>query len=74
MPKNSKAKNENAASYDTAQPQTFTVNDLMARWNCPRKRILEAIHEGRLTAFRVGKRIYRVTIAEVERFESARAA
>jgi hypothetical protein len=31
--------------------------------------ILEAIREGRLRAFRVGKRTYSVTLAEVERFE-----
>lgn len=63
--------NDNAVSYDTTQ--TFTVNDLMIRWRCPRKSILEAIHERRLKAFRVGKRIYRVTLDEVLRFEQAKA-
>ena len=56
------------------EPNTLTVNDLMARWKCPRKRILEAIHDKRLAAFKVGRRVFRVTIAEVERFENARAA
>jgi excisionase family DNA binding protein len=61
-------KNENA------EPHALTVNELMSRWQCPRKKVLEAIHEGRLAAFRVGRRVYRVTVAEVERFETARAA
>lgn len=65
-------KNDNAVSYDT--PQTLTVNDLITRWGVDRKRILEAIREGRLTAFRVGRRVYRVTLAEVERFEKNEAA
>jgi excisionase family DNA binding protein len=49
--------------------QTLTVTELTARWKCRRKTVLEAIHDGRLLAFRVGKRVYRVTLAEVERFE-----
>lgn len=54
--------------------ETLTVTELTRRWRCDGKRIYEAIHEGRLTAFRVGKRAYRVTIAEVERFERGEAA
>jgi hypothetical protein len=53
--------------------QIFTVNDLMSRWKCHRQVVLDAIHEKRLSAFRVGKRIFRVTLAEVERFESEQA-
>ncbi len=52
----------------------LTVNDLMARWKCTRKSVLEAIREGRLEAFRVGKRVFRVRLQEVERYEHAKAA
>lgn len=54
--------------------KTLTVNDLMSRWKCQRQTILRAISEGRLAAFRVGKRIFRITIEEVRRFEKAKAA
>lgn len=53
------------------QLNVLTVNDLMVRWGVDRKRIYEAIDAGRLRAFRVGKRTWRVTLAEVERFENA---
>jgi len=48
----------------------LTVNDLMRRWNCTRPTILRCISEGRLKAFRVGRRIFRVMLDEVERFEN----
>ncbi len=49
----------------------LTVNDLCERWGCTRKSVLEAIHEGRLRAFKVGKRVYRVSFAELVRYETA---
>lgn len=49
----------------------LTVNDLMVRWKSTRKSILEAIKEGRLRAFRVGKRVFRVAMTEVLRYEAA---
>lgn len=52
----------------------LTVSDLMKRWKCSRKLILEAIHGGRLHAFRIGERSYRVSMAEVTRYELAQAA
>jgi excisionase family DNA binding protein len=54
---------------DTPGAQTLTIKDLMQRWSCSYTEVLTAIHEKRLGAFKVGKRIYRVTLAEVERFE-----
>jgi len=49
----------------------MTVRDLMARWKCTRKSVLEAIRGKRLAAFRIGKRAFRVTLDEVKRYESA---
>lgn len=63
--------NTNAVSYDTAEQKTFSVNDLIERWNMPRKRILSAIRSGRLHAFKAGLRVYSVTLDEVKRFEQA---
>lgn len=55
----------------TVEPKALTVNELMRRWDCTRQTILRAIKEGRLKAFRVGARVFRVTLDEVVRFESA---
>ncbi len=54
--------------------QIMSVNDLMVRWSCSRRIVLEAIKSGRLAAFRVGTRVFRVRFDEVERYERARAA
>lgn len=51
------------------QQMTFTVSELCERWGCERRTVWDAIHSGRLKAFRPGKRVYRVTLAEVERYE-----
>jgi excisionase family DNA binding protein len=50
-------------------PPVLTVSDVMRRWRCARATVLEAIHAGRLVAFRVGLRAYRVRLDEVERYE-----
>ncbi len=63
-----------ATNENEPQPHALTVHDLTVRWKCPRRTIYEAIREGRLHAFRVGKRWLRVTVDEVERFEKAEAA
>ncbi len=62
-----------SVAYDPAAA-VLTVNDLMLRWKCTRKAILDAIRERRLAAFRVGKRVFRVTLEEVTRYEQARSA
>lgn len=64
--------NENG-TYDPTAP-VLTVRDLMARWKCTRKSVLEAIHAHGLAAFRIGKRAFRVTLAEVMRYEQTRSA
>lgn len=56
------------------EPVVYTVTELMARWNTSRKSILRAIHEERLTAFKVGSRKLHVRLDEVLRFEQQRAA
>ncbi len=47
----------------------LTVTDLMSRWKCTRKSVLDKIHAGQLYAFRIGKRAYRVALVEVKRYE-----
>ncbi len=49
----------------------YTLSDLCKRWKCDRHSILDAIHDGRLKAFRLGKRSYRVALPEVLRYEAA---
>lgn len=52
----------------------MTISELMKRWKYSRKTILEAIHSGKLHAFRLGERSYRVAMSEVTRYERAQAA
>ena len=54
-----------------AHEDTFTVQELAARWKASIESILEAIHEKRLIAFKLGKRKWRVSLSEVLRFESS---
>ena len=49
----------------------YTVNELCDRWRVARKTLLEAIRSGRLKAFKVGERVYRVSYDEVVRYERA---
>lgn len=51
----------------------LTVTDVMRRWHCSRQLVLEVIHAGKLAAFRIGTRNYRVRLDEVERYERAAA-
>lgn len=53
------------------QANSFTVAQLMARWSCSRRSIVDKIRAGELRAFRVGKRTFRISAAEVHRVESA---
>lgn len=48
-----------------------TVAELVQRWRTTRKSVMAAIRDGRLHAFRIGARVYRVAKSEVERFELA---
>lgn len=47
----------------------LTVTELCDRWKCTRKTVLDLIHAGRLRAFRLGARSFRVALVEVLRWE-----
>ena len=47
----------------------LTITDLMKRWKCARKTILAAVDRGELKVFKVGDRVYRITMEEVLRYE-----
>jgi hypothetical protein len=47
----------------------LTMTELMKRWKCARKTILEAHSKGRLKLFKVGDRCYRISMEEVLRYE-----
>ena len=49
----------------------LTITELCHRWRCTRHSVLDKIHAGELKAFRIGKRTYRVALAEVLRIEQA---
>ncbi len=53
--------------------RTYTVKQLMERWTCSRKTVLDMIHNGQLATFKLGSRAHRVTDAEVRRIESEAA-
>ena len=56
-----------AAAND--QAAVFTIPELAKRWKVDRHTITAAIRRRELAAFRVGSRQYRVSEAEVLRFE-----
>lgn len=59
---------------DNVEQPVLTVSELCIRWRCRRRSVMDRIHSGELRAFKVGKRVYRVAIAEIERFERTRDA
>lgn len=54
--------------------QALKVSDLMKRWKCSRKSLLDAINEGRLQAFKVKKSHWRISLDEVRRYEKGEGA
>lgn len=52
----------------------YTIPELAARWRMSRHTITAAIRAGRLQAFKVGERVYRIREAEVLRYEQQLAA
>jgi excisionase family DNA binding protein len=46
------------------------ISELMSRWQCCRKTVLDAIKDGRLSAFKVGRAHWRISLDEVTRYES----
>jgi len=51
-------------------PAWFTVAQLCRRWQLGRKTVYKFIDAKILPAWRVGSHLYRVAVADVERFES----
>ena len=49
----------------------LTVSELAVRWRCTRKSVLSKIRMGELHAFRIGARVFRISMAEVKRHEEA---
>lgn len=58
-----KASNDNSA--------VLTVAELAARWRCTPKSVLAKIRNKQLHAFRINKRAFRISMAEVLRHEQA---
>jgi excisionase family DNA binding protein len=52
----------------------FTIPELARRWRTSRHTIVASIRAGRLQAFKVGERIYRIREAEVLRYEQQQMA
>lgn len=46
------------------------ISELMTRWQCCRKTVLDAIKAGRLNAFKPAGNHWRIPLDEVLRFES----
>lgn len=61
-------------SQNDNEEAVLTIEQLTERWHTTRKVIYDAIHAGRLKAFKLGKRWYRVSMEEVRRFELATSA
>lgn len=52
----------------------FTVDELAARWRTSRNTVVAAIHAGKLLAFKPDKRVWRISQAEVLRYEQQGSA
>ena len=52
----------------------YTIPELAKRWRMSRHTITAAIRAGRLQAFKVGERVYRIREAEVLRYEQQHMA
>jgi excisionase family DNA binding protein len=52
------------------EPRAFTVLQLAKRWQCSPHTVRAAIVSGKLVGFRVGERQWRVSEAEVVRYET----
>lgn len=52
-----------------ASDNFYTITELADRWRVSRHTITAAIKAGRLQAFKVGERVYRIREAEVIRYE-----
>jgi len=58
------------AQGDANDEAVFTVSELCKRWKCDRHTVLTAIKDGRLDAFRLGKRTFRIRASAVLQVEN----
>lgn len=62
-------------SVATPAPTSFlSVPEVAQRWNCEHKLIYSEIAQGRLAGLRIGKKLLRVSLEEVLRYEKAQAS
>lgn len=54
---------------DETSGEFFTISELAKRWRTSRHTITAAIRAGRLQAFKVGERVYRIRESEALRYE-----
>lgn len=61
--------NNETPTKPAPQVPVFTITELALRWRTSRNTVTAAIHAGRLHAFKIGERRYRISETEVLRFE-----
>lgn len=54
---------------DTVSPRNLTPRDLAARWQCSERHVRNLIASGELPAFRLGGKLLRIRMEDVEAFE-----
>jgi excisionase family DNA binding protein len=69
---------DSSASQSLATPIVtttyLTVPELAQRWSCEAKLVYAEIAAGRLAGLRIGKKILRVSLEEIHRYEKAQTS
>jgi excisionase family DNA binding protein len=50
-------------------PQYLSIPEVAERWSCEHKLVYAEVAAGRLKAIRIGKKLLRVAVSELERYE-----
>ena len=50
--------------------QPLTPEQLSERWQCSKSLVIETINEGKLSAFRLGKKQFRIPVSAVKEYEA----
>src|SRR4029079_14350922 len=53
----------------TMETRVFSPETLAARWNCSPRHVRNLINDGALAAFRLGRKLLRISLLAVEEFE-----
>jgi hypothetical protein len=61
--------NQHMQSTAVSIPQYLSVPMLAKRWECDEKLVYQEIASKRLAGLRIGKKLLRVAVSEVERYE-----